>query len=99
MRELIENQHNLQHTPDVLLWYASGSLNESTGRFVMYTQESMKIAFDYKTGEFLEKTPVGLANPMMRQILFVCGGMSILIAAAWALFVYRRRVPDSVRAA
>lgn len=99
LREFVENPYELHHSPEHLLWYASGSLNEASGRFVMYTQESVKYAFDYKTGEILEKSPVGLANPLMRQILFVCGGMSVLIAGAWAIFVYRRRVPDSVREA
>ena len=99
LRELVENPHDLHHTPEHLLWYASGSLNEASGRFVMYTQESVKYAFDYKTGEILEKSPVGLANPLMRQILYVCGAMSVAIAGAWAVFVYRRRVPDSVREA
>lgn len=93
--ELILQTETLKHTPEHLIWYAGAVLNQTTGRFLMDTQESRRIAFDPYTGDILEIREVGLANPILRTILYGAGAMTALILAGWAWFAYRHRVPDA----
>jgi hypothetical protein len=93
VRDLVVNPNELPHTPHHLLWYANGSLNEDTGRFLMDTQDSYRLVFDYPTGELLDRKPAGLGNPLFRTILIVCGAGSALILATWAWLVFFRKRP------
>ena len=93
LHELIRQTETLKHTPEHLIWYAGGSLNENTGRFLLDTQESRRLTFDYATGVILEERAVGLANPVLNAILIAAGAMSLLILGFWIRFVYRNRVP------
>ena len=97
LSEFIDDTDVLKHTPEHLIWYAGAVLNEGSGRFVMNTQSPMRFAFDVRTGELVEKSGVGLANPFLHKILIVCGGMMLAILLGWLAFVWKRRVPDSVR--
>ena len=97
LAELIDDTQVLKHTPEHLIWYASAVLNEDAGKFVLFTQSPARFTFDIRTGELLERSGVGLANPILEKILIVCGVMTAVILLAWGVFVWRRRVPDSVR--
>lgn len=99
VRDLVTSADNLQHTPQHMLWYASATLHPESGKFILFTQESVKVTFDYRTGEELERVQSGLGNPLMQTLLGVFGTMTVVILAAWGAFVYFRRVPDSVRLA
>ncbi len=98
LAELVPDAEVLKHTPKHLIWYASAVLLDS-GRFTLFTQDQERFTFDAATGELLSQERVGLANPILRTILLVCGVCTALILAAWLLFVWKRRVPDSVRLA
>ena len=93
VRGLVVHPDRLPHTPNHLLWYANGSLNENTGRYLMDTQDSYLLVFDYRTGELLERKPAGLGNPLVTTILVICGAGSALILATWAWLVFFRRRP------
>jgi hypothetical protein len=94
VRDLVVHPDDLPHTPQHLLWYANGTLNENTSRFLMNTQDSHRQVFDYRTGELLEVKPAGLGNPLFRTILIICGVGSALILATWAWLVFFRRRPQ-----
>jgi len=98
LNELILQTETLKHTPEHLIWYASASLNAESGRFLMYTQESRCITFDFNGGTILEVRGVGLANSVLQTILLITGAMTLLILAGWGWFVYRHRVPDGTPA-
>ena len=91
VRELITDPADLPHTPQHVLWTSGGVLNEGTGRFLLLTQDSYRIAFDYRTGEVLSKEKGGLGNPLMTPILIACGVLSILMLGTWAYFVFVRK--------
>jgi hypothetical protein len=99
MSDFVDDVEVLKHTPEHLLWYASAAYNAETGRFVMYTQEATKRVFDVNTGDVIEKSQVGLSNPIVEKILIVMAGMTALILAGWGLFAYKRRQPDAERLA
>lgn len=99
VRELVTAPEELAVTPRHLLWYASGKLNPETLKFTLFTQESTRHTFDARSGELLRTDGVGLLNPLAQQILIACAGLTAVIFAGWLVFVYRRRVPDSVRLA
>jgi hypothetical protein len=91
VRELATTPDQFQHTPDHILWYASGVLMDEKKEFVLFTQESTKFRFAVSSGEIVEKSYVGLKNPMVEKILIVLAGLTAIILAAWGLFVYRSR--------
>ena len=99
LSEFIDDTDVLKHTPEHLIWFAGGYLNESNGRFRMDTQSPMRFVFDARTGELVEKSGVGLANPFLHRILLACGAMMLAIFLGWLAFVWKRRVPDGVRLA
>jgi hypothetical protein len=98
LAELVPDPEVLKHTPKHLIWYASAVLLDG-GRFTLFTQDQERCTFDAATGELLSRERVGLANPVLRGILVACGVFTALILAGWLLFVWKRRVPDSVRLA
>ncbi len=99
LSEFIDDTEVLKHTPEHLIWYASAVLNDDAGKFVLFTQSPARFTFDARSGELIEKGGVGLANPILKTILVVCGVFTALILLAWGLFVWKRRVPDGVRLA
>ena len=99
LSEFIDDTEVLKHTPEHLIWYASAVLNDDAGKFVLFTQSPARFTFDARSGELIERGGVGLANPILKTILVVCGVFTALILLAWGLFVWKRRVPDSVRLA
>ena len=99
LKDFIDDTDVLKHTPEHLIWYAGAVLNENSGRFVMNTQSPMRFAFDARTGELVERSGVGLANPFLQRILIVCGAMMLAILLGWLAFVWKRRVPDAARLA
>ncbi|MGL6073801.1 MAG: hypothetical protein ACRC8S_06525 [Fimbriiglobus sp.] len=96
IRDFSESPDNFKHTPEHLIWYASGLLREEPKQFVMFTQDATKFRFDVTTGEIVEKSLVGLSNPIVEKVLIVIAGMTALILAGWGLFAYKRRNPEMV---
>ncbi len=99
LTDFVASAEVLNHTPEHLIWYASAVFNEDAGKFVVFTQEQTRFTFDARTGELLARDGVGLGNPVLQKILLVCGVLTALILLGWGLFVWKRRVPDSVRLA
>ena len=99
LSDFVASAEVLNHTPEHLIWYASAVFNEDAGRFVAFTQEQTRFTFDARTGELLARDGVGLGNPVLQKILLACGVLTALILLGWGLFVWKRRVPDSVRLA
>jgi hypothetical protein len=100
VREVVADPAALPQTPQYVLWSAGGVLNEETGRFVLVTQDSQRVAFDYRTGEIVSRAPAGLGNPLMTALLTAAG---ILVAAvlavwAWLVFVRWRKVAPAAEA-
>ena len=99
LTDFVASAEVLNHTPEHLIWYASAVFNEDAGKFVVFTQEQVRFTFDARTGELLARESVGLGNPVLQKILIACGVLTALILVGWGLFVWKRRVPDSVRLA
>ncbi len=93
--DLITDPAVLLHTPEHVLWKADASLNEATGRFIVFTHDSNRIAFDYQTGEVVDRSKAGLRNPMMRIILGVTAALIALMIGGWVWFVWRSRKSSS----
>jgi hypothetical protein len=91
VREVIANPDDLPQTPRYVLWSSGGVLNEDTGRFVLMTQDSHRLAFDYRTGELLSRAPAGLGNPLLRTILIASGALAAAIIGVWAYLVFVRK--------
>jgi hypothetical protein len=98
LTDLIETPAKLPHSPEHVLWSAGGGLNETTHRFVYFTQDRQKNVFDYTTGERLEKAAGGLDNPLAGRVLGAAGGLSLAVLAAWAYLVFVRRPARSAPA-
>lgn len=90
IRELVENPDALPQTPEHLLWTTGGILNESTGRFLLYTHDDRRIVFNAETGEILSREAVGLANPLARKLVMGFSGFSLLLLLLWARYAFLR---------
>ena len=91
VRDVVTNVAELPHTPRYLLWSAGGVLNESTGRFVLVTQDSQRLTYDYRTGELISRRQAGLGNPLLRTVLIVSGVLAAAILGVWAWLVFVRK--------
>jgi hypothetical protein len=98
LKDVLSDPAKVMHSPQHLLWYASGSLNEQTGRFLLFTQDSNRIIFNYQTGEVTNRVAVGLGNPLFTSILVVCGVLSALMLLTWVYFVFIRGVKPVAQA-
>ncbi|HET6575680.1 MAG TPA: hypothetical protein VFG68_18920 [Fimbriiglobus sp.] len=91
VRDVIANPDGLPQTPRYLLWLADGVMNEDTGRFVLTTQDSHRLTFDYRTGELLARAPAGLGNPLLTAALIASGALTAAILGVWAYLVFVRK--------
>jgi len=92
LKDLLQEPARVMHSPQHLLWYASGSLNQESGKYLLFTQDAGKVVFDYRTGEVLSRSKVGLSNPIFNSILIACAVSSGLILLIWIYFVFIRGV-------
>ena len=90
MRELVTDPGRLPHTPQHVLWLSSGSLNEGTGRFVLFTQDANRVTFDYRTGEVLSRGQAGLRNPLLTTVLVASGALAAVVLGVWAYLAFVR---------
>ncbi len=91
VREVIANPDALPQTPKYVLWSSGGVLNEPTGRFVLITQDSHRLTFDFRTGELISRAAAGLGNPLLTTILVVSGALTVAILGVWAYLVFLRK--------
>jgi hypothetical protein len=97
VRDVVTGPAALPQTPHYILWTTGGVLNEDTGRFLLDTQDSNRVAFDYRTGEVLARSRVGLSNPLLTTVLAVSGALTAVVLGVWAYLVFfRRRKPVPV---
>ena len=88
VRELVSEPRRLPHSKRHVLWPAGAALNDSTGRFVQFTQDGQKNVFDFRTGERLEKVAGGLSNPQAGRYMLVAGLLSLAILLGWAFWAF-----------
>jgi len=91
VRDVIAKPDELPQTPRYVLWSSGGVVNEQTGRFVLMTQDSHRLTFDYRTGELIARAPAGLGNPLLRTILIASGVLVAAILGVWAYLVFLRK--------
>jgi hypothetical protein len=91
VREVIAKPDELPQTPRYVLWSSGGVLNEDTGRFVLMTQDSHRLTFDYRTGELISRKKAGLGNPLLTTILIASGVLAAAILGVWAWLVFVRK--------
>jgi hypothetical protein len=87
VNDLITDPSALLHTPEHVLWKADASLNEATGRFIVFTHDSNRVAFDYRTGEIVSRSKAGLRNSIMPWILGVTGALIAVMIGVWVWLV------------
>jgi hypothetical protein len=94
LRELIENPAELPHSPEHILWPAGAVLNQNSGQFHLFTQDSMRITIDATTGTIIARSKSGLGNPITQWVLGVTIGLTVILAAVlvWYTFLKRPRV-------
>lgn len=88
LRDLVTRPDKLPHSPKYVLWVAGAVLNEDTGRFLLFVQDSTRLTFDTATGDLVTRQEAGLGNPATKPILLAAGVMAALILAVWAWFVF-----------
>jgi hypothetical protein len=91
VRELVDDPARLDFSPDHVLWMAGAVLNEDTGRFLLFTQDSNRVTFDYRTGEVVGRQKVGMSNPLARGVLIACAILTAGVLAGWAWYAFGRR--------
>lgn len=91
LREVLTLPEKVPHSPDHLLWFASGSLNEPTHKFLLFTQDAHRVVFDYRTGEVLSRDAVGLSNPIVVPLLVTVGVSTAGILLLYFYLVFGRR--------
>ena len=94
VNDLITDPAGLLHTPEHVLWKSDASLNDAAGRFIVFTHDSNRIVFDYKTGEVVSRTKAGLGNPMMRVILGATAALIALMIGGWVWLAFVRKRAD-----
>ncbi len=87
VNDLVTNPADLIHTPEHVLWKTDASLNEATGRFIVFTHDSNRVAFDFKTGEVVARSKAGLGNPIMRWVLGVTAALIVVMVGVWVWLV------------
>ena len=99
VRELIVDTEALPHTPKHVLWTTGGILNEVSGKFLLDTQDSYRLTFDYKTGEQTARLKLGMDNPLNRIIVTVSLSITLCLLGIWAIWVYRTERARKLNAA
>jgi hypothetical protein len=96
LRSLVTNADKLPHSPEYVLWVAGAVMNEDSGKFVLFIQDSVRWTFDYRTGEVLSHEEAGLGNPIFQQILIGVAATAVLVLLVWAwlAFVRWQQVPE-----
>ncbi len=89
--ELISDPSKLPHSPKHILWPAGAVLNKQTGQFHLFTQDSVKLTFDIRTGELLSKSPTGIGNPITQVLLTVTVLATVLLAGVIVYLGFRSR--------
>lgn len=97
LKEIASHPEKLPHSPNQVLWVAGAVVNDDTGRFLLFVQDSTRLTFDVTTGELVTREEAGLGNPVIVPILAAAGTMVVIILAVWAYFVLVRwRAPSTV---
>ena len=83
VRDVVGDVKALRHSPQHIQWRAGGAVVERTGRFVLHTQDGLKVVFDLSTGAMLSKEPAGQDA---KYFLAAIGGVTVatvLLGVRW----------------
>ena len=89
LKSLIDDPLLLPHTPEHVLWVGGSVLREDAGQFVLFTQDTNKITFDYRTGEIAGTEKTGYGSRFGQKLILVTLGLTLLLLIAWALYAFR----------
>jgi hypothetical protein len=93
LKELVQQVEVLKHSPEHLIWFASGTLISASGKVLIHTQEARRFTFQVQDGTLLEVRDVGLGNPRLTMFLWIAGAMSLVIFTGWLIFAIRNWIP------
>jgi hypothetical protein len=95
LKDLLNDPGVIPHSPKHILWPGGAVLNERDGRFLVYTQDAQRATFDLRTGEMVAREAMGFGNRFAQITIIVTLGLTVLLAAGLAVWVWKRRRPPA----
>ena len=89
LKSLITDPLMLQHSPEHIVWTSGAVLREKEGEFLLYTQDTNRIAFDYRTGEAVATEKMGYGSRFGQTLILATLGLTLLLLLAWAYYAFR----------
>ena len=89
LKSLITDPLMLQHSPEHIVWPSGAVLQEEQGKFLLDTQDTNRITFDYRTGEATATEKLGYGNRFGQTLILATLGLTLLLLLAWALYALR----------
>ena len=90
LKSLIDDPLLLPHTPEHILWVGGAVFREDAGLFVLFTQDTNQITFDYNTGEIVGTEKTGYGSRFGQRVILGTLGLTLLLLLAWAFYAFRR---------
>ena len=89
LKSLITDPLMLQHSPEHIVWPSGAVLREEQGDFLLYTQDTNRTTFDYRTGVVTATEKMGYGSRFGQTLILVTLGLTLLLLLAWALYAFR----------
>ncbi len=89
LKSLITHPVLLSHSPEHILWVGGAVLREDEGQFVLFTQDTNKLTFDFRTGEILGTEKTGYGSRFGQTVILVTLGLTLLLLLGWAFYAFR----------
>ena len=89
LKSLITDPLLLPHSPEHILWPGGAVFREDRGDFLLYTQDTNRITFDFRTGEIAATEKMGYGNRFGQTLILATLGLTVLLLLAWALYAFR----------
>lgn|GEM_PF-2201114 len=96
LREIITQPDNITHSPAHILWPGGAVLNEAEGKFILFTQDSRRNIFDFRTGAVISQEGIGLDSKFSQIVVTSVVGLMALVALLWAYFALIRKPKQRV---
>lgn len=95
LKDLVRDPDRLPHSKDHIVWPGGAVLNEATGQFLLYTQDSHRVVFDARTGDILSRGEVGFGSRFAQNTVMVTVALTVLLAVGWGVYAWKRRHPPA----
>lgn len=89
LKSFITDPLMLQHSPEHIVWPSGAVLREEQGEFLLYTQDTNRITFDYRTGEAIATEKMGYGSRFGQTLILATLGLTLLLLLAWAFYAFR----------